>query len=111
MFTVDPAERFAQEYDVKDDVWHELWRRYKLLAYTVPELCEYMEIKQKKKIGRKFMHRWITRNEIYIRAIPIVKKGVQTVDTVYFRELEKDVIDEITRNMRYRVSRSSRLMA
>ncbi len=30
IFTVEPAKRFAKEFNVPDKVWLEIWLRYKL---------------------------------------------------------------------------------
>ena len=107
LFTEDPALRFAKAYDLDGQIWRELWRRYKLLEYTVPELCEYTLIKTGKVIHKKAMYRWIARGEIYVRAIPAIKRGATTVSTSFFEPYEEEVIREITKNMKGGLSESS----
>lgn len=110
LFTHNPADRFAETYDIDPFWWYELWTRYVQLAYTVPELCEWMYVSTKVKIPRKTMYRWITRNEIYIRALSARKKGAKVVTTEFFTPFEEDVIREITKNLRNGTAKSSRII-
>ena len=100
LFTEDPAMRFAREYMTTEQMWNELWRRYKVLEYTVPELCEYMQIKTGSRFNERTMRRWVTRSELYHRAHPFVSRGVHTATTELFGEFEQDVINELMKHMK-----------
>lgn len=108
LFTVDPAKRFGKEFNVDPLIWNEVWRRYKLLEYSVPELREYIYIKTGRKTNDKTINRWITRAEIYSKAKPALKMGVETVVSSFFNELEKQVIDELSKNIRFSGKKDSR---
>lgn len=110
IFTVEPAKRFAKEFNVPDKVWLEIWLRYKLQDYTIPELIEYTHIRTGRKPSYNSIDRWITRTEIYSRSIDAVKMGVTTVVSSFFGKYEQDVINEITRNMMFSGKQSSRSM-
>lgn len=101
LFTVDPAIRFGKEFNVNHDVWKELWRRYKLLSYTVPELVEYLQIKTGRQTNNKTIKRWIVRTEIYGATKTARDKGATTVVSSYFNELEQEVLKELTKGMRF----------
>lgn len=100
LFTVDPAERFAKECGHSEELWREIWRRHKLLAYTIEELCDYYHIKTKKEVRPKSLQRWLWRTEIYHMAYPALKRGARTVVSDYFGEHEWDVIRELTKNLK-----------
>lgn len=108
LFTEDPAIRFIEERKTDKDIWNELWKRYKLLEYTDKDLCEYLEFKTGHKMLEKIMHRWMVRGEIYQRARPFIKQGVETVTTEFFEDYEQELIDELTRNLKYGTSETSR---
>lgn len=100
LFTVDPDIRFSREYKLPIGTLKEIWRRYKLLDYTIEELCQYYEIKTGKQRSRKSMKRWMWRTEIYSMTLPILNKGAETVVSSFFKDKEWEVIRELTRNMR-----------
>jgi hypothetical protein len=100
LFTVDPDERFAREYDVPVGLLRDIWKRYKLIGYTIPEVCEFYEMKTKKHISHKSMMRWMWRTEIYSMTRPAINKGAEVVVSSFFREHEWRVMREITKNLR-----------
>lgn len=100
LFTVDPSIRFANEYGVSVKTWPEIWRRYKLLEYTVSELREYIHIYCGKKIQEKSICRWIFRQEVYLIAYQILKKGAITVSSEIFNKYEAEVIKELLKHMK-----------
>ena len=89
LFTEDPAIRFAKSYSLEEDTWKELWKRYKLMDYSVSDLCEYMKIKTGQEIIDMSMRRWLMRAEIYLRAKPFIEKGATTVTTEFFGHLKR----------------------
>ena len=108
LFTIDPAIRFAKEYNVEPKLWTEVWRRHTLLGYTNSELCEYLHFKLGKRPKAKSIKRWITRTEIYCLANHVGRMGVRIVQSEYFGKFEKDVVYELTRGMRYSDHQTSR---
>lgn len=101
LFTLDPAIRFGREFNVKPEIWKELWRRYKLLSYTVPELVEYLHIKTGRQTNTKTIKRWIVRTEIYGATKLARDKGATTVVSSYFNDLETEVLRELTKGLRF----------
>jgi hypothetical protein len=111
LFKTDPARRFAREYQVSEDVWKQLWKRYKHLEYTDAELCEVFLIKVGRPIGKRGMNRWMFRGEIYALTRPMIDKGVQNVTSKFFGKYEQRVVNIILDKMRAGVTRDSRIMA
>ncbi len=101
IFTKDPAVRFAREYAVPKDVWNELWRKYKLLDYSKADLRDFLFIKHARNLHPTTINRWITRGEVYMIAQPLIKKGVQNVNTEIFREYEEFLINELVKSLKY----------
>lgn len=95
LFTKDPDARFSLVYSVPKGTWTDLWRRHKLLHYTVHDLVEFCEFKYKTNITKRTMRRWLYRAEIYSMALPALKKGARAVNTEYFGNMEWFVINEI----------------
>ncbi len=110
LFTVDPAIRFAREYDVSPMVWNELWKRYGLYEYDMAGLCGYFQYSTGKKPNAKSIKRWILRTELYCRANHVMRMGVRVVDSSYFGVFEEGLIKELTRNMRYSGKQDSRVI-
>ncbi len=108
LFTVDPGLRFAREYGLSEDIWKELWRRYKLLEYSNGDLRDFLFIKHARSLSYNSMDRWLKCGEIYSRAKPIVDKGVSNVNTIVFGDLEQDVIDLLTKQLRFGRSEESK---
>lgn len=111
LFDTNPAKRFAEEYDVDEKLWNEIWKRYKLLDYTVEDLSDLFHIKTGKQIKRRYIKRWIFLGEIYILAKPARDMGAQVINTELFGEFEQKVIEEITRHLRSGSTTDSRIMA
>lgn len=111
LFTVDPAVRFARNYDVPQQLWTEMWRKYKLLDFTHKELREYFQMKTARRISQRNLNRWIFRSEIYSMARPMMKEGVKTVNSYFFKEYELKVQNEIIKHLKYGVTKDSRIMA
>lgn len=108
LFTVDPAIRFAKEYDVEAKIWREMWKRYCLHEYDMDGLCGYFQYKTGRKPNRESIKRWITRTEIFSKANHIVLMGTRVVDSVYFGKHESELIKELTRNMQFSGKKDSR---
>ena len=108
VFTIDPAIRFGREYNVDAKLWNEMWRRHTLLGYSNSELCEYFQFKTGHRPKPKSIKRWIIRTEIYCLANHVARMGVRVVQSEYFRQFEKDVIYELTQNMRFNGNKESR---
>ncbi len=100
LFTVEPAERFAKEFDVDKKIWIECWLKYKLLDLRIAELCDYIFIRTGKRPSHKSVKRWIVRTEIYSRALEARKMGAITVTSSFFGEFEQAVVEELVRNMK-----------
>lgn len=111
LFTVNPSKRFAEEYNVPEELWIELWKRYKLLDYTIADLADYYHVKTNRLIKRRYIKRWIFLAEIYILTKPARDMKAEVINTALFGSLEQKVIDEITRHLRSGSTPNSRLMA
>ena len=105
LFTVEPAKRFAKEYNVAEDVWIKIWLKHKVYDFKFNELHEYARFKCGKTISKKSLGRWIKRTEIYSRAI---ESGGTTVVSSFFGELEGFVLKELLKQMRFSGSKNSR---
>lgn len=110
LFTIPPDERFAIIHNLNRGFWNELWRRFSMLEYTPTELKEYFELKTGKKTNSNTMQRWILRTQIYYKVQPFVKKGVSTVSTEIFGDLENDLIKELTRQYKSGVITNHRII-
>ncbi len=100
LFTVEPAKRFAKEFDVPEGIWIECWLKYKLLDLKTKELCDYIHIKTGRKPSHDSVKRWITRTEVYSQAREAFKMGATTVVSSFFNEYEDYVVNELLRNMK-----------
>lgn len=108
LFTHDPSLRFAREYGVTPKLWNELWKRYILLEYDMDGLCGYFQYKTNRRPNARSLKRWIVRTQIYCRAQEIILMGVRVVDSSFFGKFEQDVIDELTKSMRFSNKSNSR---
>ncbi len=111
LFDTNPAKRFADQYSVDEKIWLELWKRYKLLDYTIEDLSDYFHIKTGKAIKRRYIKRWVFLGEIYILAKPAREMGAEVINTELFGKLEARVIEEITRHLRSGSTQDSRIVA
>ncbi len=111
LFTQDPARRFAREYRITEDIWRDLWRRYNLLDYSIPELCEVFYIKVGRPIKRQKMNNWIFKGKIYTLTRDKLKVGIQAVNSTFFGELEERVIKEALRHLRVGDIKKPRMLA
>jgi hypothetical protein len=111
LFDTSPAIRFGEQYQVPETLWTELWKRYKLLDYSIADLSDYFHLKSGKPIKRRYMKRWIFLNEIYILAKPARDMGANVINTELFGDLEDRVVEEITRHMKSGSTSNSRIMA
>jgi len=113
LFTKEPNIRFSVQYKVEPTIWTELWKRYKLLGYSINELREYYELITKKKlhedndVANFYLTRWIWRTEVFSIAQPAIKKGAETVVSSYFGDYEWDVIKELTKNLKGSVKKNT----
>lgn len=100
LFDTHPARRFAEQYNLSEDVWLEMWKRYKILDYTIKDLADYFHIKSGKQIKHRYVKRWLFLTEIFIIVKPAREKGANVIDTCIFGKLEMQVIEEITRHLK-----------
>ena len=100
LFDTDPTRRFAAQYGVGEDIWLELWKRHKVLEYSVSEMAEYFRIKTGKIVQPRQVSRWIFLTEVFVLTKPARDKGARVINTEMFGKLEKKVIAEVTRGMR-----------
>lgn len=100
IFTVDPAIRFAKEYALPQESWNELWRRYKLLGYSNGDLRDYLFIKYARNLKHASMYRWIARGEIYTVTKPLVKLGVEHVNSSIFGDYEEYLMNELVKPLK-----------
>lgn len=110
LFTVEPAKRFAKEYNVPEEVWLSIWVKHKIYDFEFKELHEYAHFKCGRPIGKKALKRWILRTEVFSRAYDVTKVGGTTVTSSYFGNLEGFVLKELLKQMRYGVSKSSKTL-
>jgi hypothetical protein len=111
LFDTNPAVRFAEQYNVPQELWTELWKRHQLLDYSIIDLADYFHLKAGKPIKRRYIKKWIFLTEVYNMAKPARDMGAQVINTELFGELEPRVIEEVTRNMRFSGIKSSNIMA
>lgn len=110
LFTIEPAKRFAKEYNVPEAIWVAVWLKHKIYDFEFKELHEYAHFKCGKPIGKKALKRWIFRTEVYSRARDVTKYGGTTVTSSYFGNLEGFVLKELTRNMKFSGTQSSKTL-
>jgi hypothetical protein len=100
IFKVDPSIRFSKEYGLPNDVWAEVWRRYKLLGYSNGDLRDYLFLKYARNISFDAMRRWIYRGELYMISKPLLKEGVKCVNSHIFGDWEEYVMNELTKPLK-----------
>lgn len=108
---MNPAKRFAKEHGVPEELWMEIWKRYKLLAYSVADLTDYYHFKAGKKIERNYIRRWIFLGEVYALSKPARDMGAEVINSELFGDLEEKVIREVTKNLKYSQTKDSKIMA
>lgn len=110
LFSVRPSRRFADEYKIPEDVWNEIWRRYKMLDYTIPDLADYFEVKAGRKIKRRHIKRWLFLAEVYLKTKGAREMGAEVINTSMFGSIESRVIEEVTRHLKSGNTKKSRIM-
>lgn len=110
LFTQAPAIRFAKEYDVDPEVWNEMWRRHKILEYSLRDLCDFFFLRVGRKPNPKSINKWIVRTNIYFLAHSVSKRGVRVVDSEFFRKFEQDVLNEMSQNMRFKGTQENKML-
>lgn len=110
LFTVDPDIRFAKEYNVELGVLKSIYRKHKILEYTLNELCEFHQIKTGKKSSKKSIKRWLWRIEVYGMTKPILDKGVENVTSAFFKDHEWKVLKELTKNIKFSVQGNTKTL-
>lgn len=100
LFTIDPSKRFGREFGVNETVWAECWVKHKLYHFTIPELRDYLHFKIGRRPSLRSVERWATRTEIFSIAKKAFKMEATTVQSYFFGEYERMVIDELVKNMR-----------
>jgi len=108
LFTVDPAVRFAKEYQVSPKIWHEMWKRHLFYEYDLDGLCGYFQYKTGKRIKPHKVTLWIQRSYFYSKANHIIRLGQRVVDSQYFGIHEQPLIKELTKNMLFKGNKDSR---
>lgn len=111
LFTVHPAVRFANTYKISPDIFYDLWRRYRLLDYSMAELCEIYYIKVGKPIKKKKMDEWIFKAKVYFKTEKLVKGGLVSVNSDFFGDLEKRLLFELFQNIKSGATSNIRIMA
>ena len=74
------------------------------------ELREYTHIKTGRRPSRNCINRWIIRTELYSMAQDVLKLGGFIVVSSYFGKYEKEVINELTRGMRFSGTQKPRIL-
>lgn len=110
LFNTPPSKRFASQYNVPEALWHEIWRRYKLLDYSIADLADLFHLKANRPIKRRYMKRWIFLQDIYTIVKPARDMGAEVVNTELFGPLEHRVIEEVTRHMKTGDTRNCRII-
>lgn len=108
LFTVDPALRFAKEYNVSPKIWDEIWKRHLFYEYDSDGICGYFTYKTGRRANARSLKRWLLRTEIYCRAQDVITKGARVVDSSYFGKFEQELLEELTKNMKYSGKQDSR---
>jgi hypothetical protein len=109
LFTEDTAIRFGEQYHVKRKIWNEIWKRA-LAGYDDEALAGYFIYKTGKMISANSIRRWLIKTEIYCKANHIMLMGVRVVQSEYFGEYERFVLEEVLRNMKYSGTQDCRIM-
>lgn len=110
LFTQDPSLRFAKEYGVSPKIWNEIWKRHLFYEYDSDGICGYFTYKTGRRANPRSLKRWIIRTEIYCRAQMVITKGARVVDSEFFGKFEQDLIDELTKGMKYSGKQDSRII-
>lgn len=100
IFNLDPSVRFSKEYGLSKDVWGEVWRRYKLLDYSNGDIRDYIFLKYARNLNYMSMKRWICRGEVFMVSNPLIKKGVEHVNSQIFGDYEEYVMNELTKPLK-----------
>jgi hypothetical protein len=100
LFILDPAVRFSKEYGLPNTAWSEVWRRYKLLEYSNGDIRDYLFLKYARNISYSAMARWISRGEVYTITAPLIKKGVEKVNSNIFGAYEEYVMNELVKPLK-----------
>jgi len=100
LFTVEPAKRFAKEFNVSEDIWIKCWLKYKVLELSTEDLCEYIHIKTNRKPSKDSVRRWIARTEVYSRAREAFKLGASNVTSEFFGDYEDYVLSELLKGLK-----------
>ena len=108
MFRQEPAKRFAKEYGVSEEVWLNIWIKYKVYDFEPKELLDYAHFKLGKPIEAQSLKRWIFRTEVYSIARDYIKVGGQAVVSSVFGKFEEDLIKELLQNMRFNGNKNSK---
>lgn len=109
MFTVDTARRFAKEYNVKQSLWNEIFKRSNM-GYDSECLAGFFIYRTGKKISAKTIRKWLLKTEVYCRANHVMRMGVRVVQSEYFGVYEDFVLEEVLRNMKFRGTKESRTL-
>lgn len=100
LFTEDPASRFAREHGVDPRIWQEMWKRHRLLEYSLKDLADYFQIKTGRKANSRSIQRWLDRSYIYEIAHTKSLLGAQALTTEAFGEYAPIVVEEITKHLK-----------
>jgi len=99
LFTRDPDRRFSEAQGVRPGVWRDLYRRRKLMGYSVQDIRDFYLVKCGKTISRQAVHDWLWRTDVYAKARPLIAKGARSVASSYFGEHEPTLVKQLTRNL------------
>jgi hypothetical protein len=108
LFTVHPDVRFSKEYGIEQGLWREMYRRYKILDYTLVDLGDFYHVKTGKQVTKQTLLRWIWRTDVYYRANAVMEEGVEVVQSEFFGIFEYEVIKELLKNIKTSATQNSR---
>ena len=100
LFTVEPAKRFAKEFNVPEAVWIRCWLKYRVLDLSTQELCDYIHITTGRKPSKDSVKRWVARTVLYERAREAFKMGASNVTSEFFTDYKDYVESELLRNLK-----------
>lgn len=108
LFTIHPGKRFAKEYNTPEGLWEEMYRRHKILEYTIEDLCDFYNVKTNKTLTTQAINRWIWRSKVFEKADSVMQRGVETVVSDFFGDFEYEVIKELLKNIKTSATQKSR---
>ncbi len=110
IFTTSPDVRFTKEYSVPSGSWDKIWSKYKFYGYNHGDLKDYIFIKHARNLSYTTIDRWVMRAEIFSISEPLIKMGVQHVQSEIFKEWEQPLMDYLFKTMKSGSTTKSRIV-